>query len=576
MHRKRLARNKKRAASTLCSLTLLLTTPGYAQQHPWETRVFHDACPTDPAPSDAKVIPALLLSIGSFLIPKLVDFGVNLASQSLQAKKAEEQSKNEARSADSVGIITAFYEDREQSGAPITHVRLDNECLIVIRGDFGPPDELPSDPGKCTKYTDARLNQQKPCDWLRKNGVGTIGIYLEARYTFSDDALSFRLQPNYFAFLRPIKANTAASDSSDGTTGTYDLTYTATYEVAGSGQSTSSFAMAVLLFEQLQPGNVFTRQVLNGKSSGWCPIMPVTSAHGNEFQKIIGLYDTHTSADTKVRELPEQIKATEAKTRLATNAILTLLSKPPLSENKDAIAEGSLLADQTIASEIFDDVIVGAQLDANPETNPTIGNDQVQSAKRKINRQQVLRANAFLRKKINELKSIADIGLGQRVELEKATRDLKNATEEIDRWNARPHPFGPANLKINLREQPHFPTNTFLLTAADALSSSKADLSSFMSQTILKELNLQGKDAEIKKISDDATAAIGANNAVLAVVAAQADLDALPSDASEAAKTQKETAVENAKIAANAAALSACRPAPYPASVGGKNKVSGC
>lgn len=147
-------------ACLLAAAALLLATPGYAQQRLWETRIFTDRCPTKPTLDNARVIAPLLLTIGSSLIPKFADFGINLATQSFQAKKAEEQSKTDARSADGVGIIESFYEDREEGGEPTTHVKLDLQCLIVIRGDFGPPDESPYDPGKCTKYTDAGLTER--------------------------------------------------------------------------------------------------------------------------------------------------------------------------------------------------------------------------------------------------------------------------------------------------------------------------------------------------------------------------------------------------------------------------------
>jgi hypothetical protein len=564
-------RTKTLTVLLLATFLVATSTPGQAQRL-WETRVLNDRCPTEPPPDNAP----LLLALGTFLIPKLVDFGVSLANQSLQNKKAEETAKNDDRFADGVGVVEAFYEDREFQGKPITHPALDKKCMIVVRGDFGRPDSTPFDTEKCNKFKEAGLEKQNSCDWLRKIGVSDIGIYMEAKYVFSEDALSFRLQPNHLAFIRPIKSSKAPTDgTNDDGSGFYDLTYTTTYESSSSGQSTVSFAMAVLAFEQLKPQTVLTGPVLAGKSSGWTVTMPVVATHAAEIQKISALYDRKKDAEDKVKALPAQIAASEKKVREAADALLKLFSRPALNATQDALKEGAALANQTIAGEDFDDVILVAKLDGDPNTNPSTG-DAAQAPKKRIARQQAMRANANIRSKATELKTMAEAGLKLRSDLEQANKDLTSTKTETAAWAAKTHGSGPANVKVGLKEKPHLPTNIFLLTAADAFASSKSDISQFVSSNLLQTLNLQDKSTETQKLSDQASLVIGANTALNAAKAAETDLNNLSADAPEQTKRDKATAFENAKIAANVAFVKACQPAPYPGSYGGNLTLRAC
>jgi len=553
-----------------------------AQPALWETRVFNTKCPTDAEGSGTALAP-LLIALGTLLLPKLVDFGFSLANQTLQAKKVEEQSKNDVRLADGVGIVSSFYEAREDEGQPKITPYLNRQCLVVVRGNFTSPDKSDYKPDRCTKlFKAAGLEGKTSCNWLRAQGVDELGIYLEARYIFSDDSTNFRLAPNHFAFLKPIKSNKATSDGdgSDGRTGTYDLTYTATYESAAPGQNTSAFAMTTLVFEQLVPGVVMNsshfanndKVNFEGKTSAWTSALTPAAPQLAELQKILTLYNNRDEQDKLVKNLPKQITLSAEKVGERTNELLTLLNRPALAPAADPLVAGAALADEVVNGDLSDDQIQNLILDADPATNPT-GPDIV---KKLSARKAKLRANATIRAKASELKTIVNAALKQKEDKTKADIELKRVKTEIDEWKTKQHRFGPINVKLNLREQPHLPTNFFLLTAADAFAASKADLSQFASQTLLQTLNLQGKDAEIKQLSDQATLIMAANTALNSAKVAEFQLAALPSDASLQARSDAVTTLENAKIAANVAAQKACQPPPYPDSFGGKTTIHAC
>jgi hypothetical protein len=580
--------------SVMVTVGFAVTTTGARSQQRalWETRVYNDRCPTDPAAAPA--IAPLLLAVGSFLIPKLIDWGLSVANQGLQAKKEEELKKNDERNADGIGLIDGFYaayEDKDTK-KPVAIPALAGQCLVVVRGKFGPPDESPFSSAKCDKFKGAQLEKKESCDWLRLKGVTDVGIYLEARYVFSKDALNFRLEPNHFAFLKPIKAKTSAGDeqTEDEGKGTYDLTYTVTYESVISGQSTSTFAMPVLLFEQLTPKTVLSNAAFGDKkdpkapykgrkTSGWTLTLPVPAGQTAEMQKIGALYDSRAEADAKVKSLPDEIKKAEVKARAAANALLTALGQPKLPDDKDALEAGSAEAKRIIASELFDDVILSAQLDQDPNTN--VSKDDADLPKRKIARQQATRANLSRRSEANELKAMTDAGLQQRSDLDKARKDFAKNDDAIKEWitaggDKKIHYWGLANVKAALKEKPHLPTNIFLLTAADAFASVKPEISQFASNQVLQALHLQGADAENKKISDQGNLIIAANNAVNAAQAAETDLNALAADAPGQTRRDKQTLLLNSKISANLALLKACRAPAYPDVYGGNLTIHAC
>jgi hypothetical protein len=164
------------------------------------------------------------------------------------------------------------------------------------------------------------------------------------------------------------------------------------------------------------------------------------------------------------------------------------------------------------------------------------------------------------RASVRDLKTVAENSVKLRAELKRAQLDLQSKEREIQAWRAAEHPWGAANIKVNLREKPDLPTNLLLLTAADAFLASSKDLST-ISQNVVQGFGLESKDARIQKLSDQAQLLIAAKSAFNVAKNAAADLDALATDASD--QVNKALVVEVARINANVAFIKAGLVPPF-------------
>jgi hypothetical protein len=506
-----------------------------------------------PAP---KIAP-FFLSILTSLIPKVVDFGISLAGQNVQAKKSEELSKNDERSADAVGVIQSFYEDTEVQGRPVTKLSLEGKCVIVVRGDFSTPMVGSPSAAECERFKPIDLDGLMPCQWLREHGIGDVGSYLEARFMFSDDGLSFRLQPTHFSYQRPINKN------KDDNIAKFDLTYTFTFEPIGGGQTVTPFAMAVLAFRQLTVNKTLNESILNGKSSGWTPVLPMTEPQTNKSRLNTELFTSREQLAASVARFSHELVAAEASARTLMDSLLAIEGQPPLGPTDDPLEKGMAFSAKLTRGEKFDDALFTAQLDSEPATNPAVASEPMDVAVRKTTRQRAIRENSLYRASVRDLKSVAENSAKLRADLKQAAFDLQGKESEIQAWRATEHPWGAANIKVNLREKPDLPTNVLLLTAADAFLASSKDLST-LSQNIVQGFGLEGKDARLQKISDQAQLLIAAKTALNVAKNAAAELADLATDASDQAKRDKAFAVEVARINANVAFLKAGFAPPFP------------
>jgi hypothetical protein len=252
----------------------------------------------------------------------VVDLGISLAGQNVQAKQSEELSKNDERSADAVGVIQSFYEDTEVEGTPVTKLSLDAKCVIVVRGDFSAPMAGAASVAECERLKPIGLDGLMPCRWLREHGIGDVGSYLEARFMFSDDGLSFRLQPTHFSYQRPIKKN------KDDNIATFDLTYTFTFEPIGGGQTVTPFAMAVLAFRQLSINKTLNESIFNFKSSGWTPVLPRTEPQTNRSRLNTELFASREQLAASVSRFSHELTAAEANARSLMNSLLAVEGQP--------------------------------------------------------------------------------------------------------------------------------------------------------------------------------------------------------------------------------------------------------
>jgi hypothetical protein len=568
----------------------------------WETRVFvAPNCPTDPA-AQVEALPALLVSVLGFIIPKFVDLGVSVANQRLQAKKQEELDKNKEIVVSTVGAAGNFYEFFERKVGegpdtePVIDLALRNHCLVVIRGDFSRPSPVP--PDDCQRFQIPALREQHACKWLQDNGVfgssndgNAIGIYLEARFKFSEEGTSFHLEPNHFGYLIPIRPagqpEGQGGGHQDGVSGFYDLAFTVSFEPTGAGQTVTPFALAILPFltlanptfasEQPNP-TVLTRSALTGKASGWTPIPPLADAQQTELKRVKDLYDTRKTLKAKIAQLTPAIAALEAKTRaLMTDLSTVSISAPAITPSGNIFKDAQADATRRLNDELFDDVIQNAKLDADPTIAPAPGDTAAQATQKKIERQRKVRANQAYRAKVNDLKSAAEDGLKNLADKAQTDADLAAKESDITRWRGAPlnqdsttkHAVGSFSVMVEIREQPYLPTNYFLLTAADLFANSKQDVSTFISQNAIQTLGLQSRDDQVKKISDQAQLVIAAMSALNAAQDAKAALDSLPPDATDQQRRAAKLALDTAKINANIAYLKAGMDAPYKDVFGG-------
>jgi hypothetical protein len=559
------------AISCGVAVNLLLSTGlrSANAQSIWETRVFiNDWCPTEaPPPPVPGGLPALLLSILTFLIPKVVDFGLSFANAHIQEKKKEEEEKNQPKSTSALAAADGFY--RLEGGTqPKMALVMKDQCIVFVRGNFGKSTPAPND---CPQFKQAALRQAHTCRWLHEKGVypsttgsdGAVGIYLEAKLVFSEEGTSFRLQPNYFSYQLPLVAEESPEDR-------YDTTFTFAFEPSAAGQTVTPFGLAILVFQQLKRSTILDKDDLIGKSSGWTPIPPLAEAALAEVKRVKDMYDTQATLSAKVAEFTESIAALQNKaTRL--RAELSAAPPPPAQPVptgnvfRDGLAQATALA----SGEKFDDVLFNAQLDTNASTAGSISTESLQEAQRKVNRQVEVRSNASYRAMVTELKSTAEEGLKRHAEKKKAEDDLARKIDEIGTWAAGKRLVAPFTVRATMTEQPFLPKNIFFLTAAAAFAASQKDLGGFISQSITQGLGLEGKDAQIKKIEDHGKLLIAAMQSLNAARDAQFELDRLPADATESIKRQRQLALDSAKINANITYLKAGLDPPYPEAFGG-------
>ncbi len=505
----------------------------------------------------------------------MIDFGISYANKSLQAKAAEEAHQNDERTSDALATYDAFYSLTETKDGdkkmPAAVDRLQNQCLVVIRGNFSPVKKKP--PNDCEEFRATALQADNTCKWLHDRGIYPsessdtkgIGIYLEANFKFSKDGTSFRLQPYRFLYQVPIKE--AKTDPGSKKPVRYDLVYNIVFESAAAGQTGTPFGVVVLPFQRIEKEEALNPQVLDQRSSGWTPILPVTDAQATQLNSIQASYDSVASLPGQINQRGEEIKTVEAAVRRLLNELSAVPPTPPLATD-DAFKDGSDRAKILMSEEIFDDALVKAKLDSDPGT-AEVTSGPIETAKRNLVRIRAICDNNAVRAKILELKTASDNGLSLRSAQKKSEKDLASKKSEIEKWTKSTHEFGPFNIRVTLKEKSYAETNQLLLTAADALAASKQDISTFLSQQLVQGLGLQSQEEKVTKLAEQAQLQIAAKSAYVTVQNAQAALLALPSDTPETTRREAALTFENAKINANIAYIKAGLPPQFPDSFGG-------
>jgi hypothetical protein len=536
----------------------------------WETRVFiHDWCPTEKPPDEATpaAFGGVLLSAFTFLLPKLVDFGLSFVNKHLQEKKKEEEEKNNARSTSGVTAEPGFYR-LQGSTDPKLELLLKDRCLVLVRGNFGKPTNVPGN--DCAQFKQAAFRTPHACEWLQKQGVygstggdeGAVGIYLEAKTVFSEEGTSFRLQPNYLSYRRPLI-------DADDQQGRYDISFTIAFEATAAGQNVTPFGVAILAFQQLTKPTTLDPGDLIGKSSAWTPVLALTEPLQAEVKRIKDLYETRETLTNKIPQLALAIGRQEAKARMLLGELSGVASPPP-APPANVFGEGEARAAALASGERFDDTLTAAQLDTDPNTAGSITPDALQAAQRKVSRQQAIRRDAAYRAKVLELKSVAEDGTKLLVERARAQAELNKRTETIATWENGERLMGPFSVRVTMTEQPFLPKNIFLLTAAEAFAASQKDLSGFITQSVTQGLGLESKDIQIGRIEAQGKLLLAAMGTLNAARDAQFEADNLPADATEQTKRAKELALEIARFNANIAHLKAGLQPPFPEATGAR------
>jgi hypothetical protein len=566
----------------------------------WETRVFVEPrCPTEPPQQNQLVFAPLLIAVLGFLIPKVIDFGVSFAQKALQAKAQEEQDKNKPIVTGAVGAADNFYKFYQKAASagvdaqPVVELALNESCVVVMRANFGQPSQVPAN--DCQKFKSPALKKEDTCEWLHRHGVygssngeNAVGIYLEAKLKFSEERSSFRLQPNYFAYFVPIRPQGTAEaqpDESD-TKGFYDMVFNFSFESGTAGQTATPFGLAILPFLTLSnpafnantPNpTVLTSDVLLGKSSSWTPILPLSDQQTAELKRVKDLYDTRKALADQKDQLDSGLPAIQAKTSaLLTEVSAVAIPAPAVPVTGQVFNDAQAEAIRRINDELFDDVLVAARLDGDLTATPVPGDTPAQLTQKKIVRQQKMRNNAAYRAKVSDLKLTAELGLKNRADKKQAEIDLASKEKAIKAWARDPldidnveHLLAPVSVRVTITEQPYLPTNYFLLTAADSLASSKSDITTFISQNAIQALGLEGRDAQVNKVSDQAQLLVAAMGALNTAQDAQAAFDKLLPTATDQEKRQVKLALDTAKINANVAYLKAGLDPPFKDAFGG-------
>jgi len=505
----------------------LTATPSISQNF-WDSRLFiMDKCIYNDIPQelvasavageeDKEFLGALVGSLLSAVIPRVIDAGVELTSRALEQAASDKVETTQAKAA-----LNGFYRP-DTAGNVIPS--LNTKCLIFTRGDFGTTREAGQLTGK-------PWNTLRGKAFLEKSGLSSDpGIYWEGWVSFSPDQTSMRLVPSHFQY------NVRLADPRQGLNN--DAESDVIVEIKfQSPNSTGAFASAVFQYLAMGRPSRVTKSASTGLTSRWLGIAPSSGIATATFNKIEALkveLNTVTSALQNSNN-PAPSSGTENKLR---EELAVLTTK---------IEELTISSDANVST---------AFTDGSPETTTKSNETEMEAARRKhkalvYKKQQELallaaKAEAAVKNsQIAVLNAIEDNLLKEKL--------IREELAEYSKLN-----LVPFDIEFIFRETTA--GSKILKQISEVLNASKPSLKEAFS---LHLDPAQESDRIQSNISEDKTLLTAQQAKLLAEITTR-EYDALDQNISERDRYERLLELQNAQAGANEAALVAGLPKPYP------------
>ncbi len=515
----------------------------------WDTRVsIQDECPVtgkEQLPQERALVPVLAtagLSLFQALLPKAIDVGLTYAASEAKKSAREDNSIIEAAG---LGWVDGFYEmDLGRGTTSEVASWLANKCLVVSRGLYASSEVAATFTQRPWKDKDVEAR-------LFKLGLKRDpGIYLEARFRVSPDGTHFRVEPIRFFFDRALHDGTQPTQE-------FDLAFEFKFQTPSSEGRGASFALGNLILRGVIKGEHLKEEALVVSSTGWMPILPRTPEIASVSERVTALYAARDrlkkEASETEQELGELSAAWAPQSGAPQNGSRTKLFKSVGDE-----------AERELANEDLDDAVFEAML-----KTPTAADGGEPRELTELDRARRVLAHSRRKSELRNRKEKADRALERLALAEIRRMDLEAVEAQIAELESKPLVFAPVNIVVSIKEQISKPENRFLMTAAEILEGSHEAVRDVITANLTPAGREQQRKEQVEEIAERASLVMAAMETKR--LADEKDLawKALPSAASPLDKVNAKSALEQARVQANIAALRAGLTPPFKEAFGG-------
>ena len=517
-----------------------LTTSAVAQENTtWETRVIvTEFCPVaekdvkktrskedgvgfyqDPSVVQDASLAVIFAAVASAVVPKLIDAGVSVAAQHLKDFADREKA---GATQSGMGVANGFYTVAKDPNGRWVMQRPEKMCIALLTGRF-------------TNATASQCNAFKSkhfrpiCQEMIKLGLRyDPQIYIENSVEFSPDSSAFRIRTVFADYRVPLhEYDPYVQECKTNCNQGYDLDIDFRFDTVGANGVAQAFASAKLLFRDLKARQTLESNALTGKTSSW--LIPPTATSGfGEFSGSISalVKEKNTTIKNTADKTKENEKAKNdiGKSTADVKDLVTeyvALKKSPkipvpkaLSGWDDTprylkdVAEWAVK--ELAEDDDYDDKLLKARLDRSPATNPESQTHTTAEAKATAAENRATRERAVARAKalLTKVKDGAAAVVTALTAFVARGKEIEAAKEQLAEWEAavgEKKPVVPFTVTVTVAEKKHELSNKFLISAADALYSSKQDISSILQNAAKEAIKSATPEGELAEAQAKAT-----------------------------------------------------------------------